>query len=321
MMATSKRPIVCTTSSRNYVSSLSGGALAKHISSQRTFTFQSVAPSLVAQQLQMLALTEGFYIAQSPDLIGLFEDDSRRRVSSSIHVLQAAVMSSTHQHEPKCDTSQGDFEEVFRQTSVTATEKGFEPSKLVNGKNAVKSRDTLSDLQLQPVENKRELMRQLSARCDGQISNFPLKETAGGELMLKSWRELKEEESRRDDCNSYYYSEGGEHHLVQSAVNEDILASNLFEMGSSSCQHHISQEHFANKNLHLDALPVLRQIARVEETRRLEQGKAKGRGSRSRFLHYFETQEVYLKAETLTEMVKSFQAINPSSPDEDNSTN
>ena len=69
------------------------------------------------------------------------------------------------------------------------------------------------------------------------------------------------------------------------------------------------------------ALTVLRQIARVEETRRLEQGKAKGRGSRSRFLHYFETQEVYLKAETLTEMVKSFQAINPSSPDEDNSTN
>ena len=25
----------------------------------------------------------------------------------------------------------------------------------------------------------------------------------GGELMLKSWRELKEEESRRDDCNGY----------------------------------------------------------------------------------------------------------------------
>ena len=69
--------------------------------------------------------------------------------------------------------------QVFRQTSVTATEKGFEPSKLVSGKNEVKSRDTLSDLQLQPVENKRELMRQLSARCDGQISNFPLKETAG----------------------------------------------------------------------------------------------------------------------------------------------
>ena len=69
--------------------------------------------------------------------------------------------------------------QVFRQTSVTATEKGFEPSKLVSGKKEVKSRDTLSDLQLQPVENKRELMRQLSARCDGQISNFPLKETAG----------------------------------------------------------------------------------------------------------------------------------------------
>ena len=82
------------------------------ISSQRTFTFQSVAPSLVAQQLQMLALAEGFYIAQSPDLVGLFEDDSRRRVSSSIHGLQAKVMSSIHQHEPKCDTSQGDFEEV-----------------------------------------------------------------------------------------------------------------------------------------------------------------------------------------------------------------
>ena len=32
MMSTSKRPIVCTTSSRNYVSSLSVGALAKHIS-------------------------------------------------------------------------------------------------------------------------------------------------------------------------------------------------------------------------------------------------------------------------------------------------
>ena len=69
--------------------------------------------------------------------------------------------------------------QVFRQTSVTATEKGFEPSKLVSGKKEVKSRDTLSDLKLQPVENKRELMRQLSARCDGQISNFPLKETAG----------------------------------------------------------------------------------------------------------------------------------------------
>ena len=71
--------------------------------------------------------------------------------------------------------------------------------------------------------------------------------------MLKSWREL-EEEKRRDDCNGYS-ALGGGHHLAQSAVKEDILASNLFEMGTSSCQQHISQEHFANKNLHLDALP------------------------------------------------------------------
>ena len=67
-------------------------------------------------------------------------------------------------------------------------------------------------------------------------------------LPLKSEQKRIELVTRRGEI-------GGEHHLVQSAVNEDILASNLFEMGSSSCQHHISQEHFANKNLHLDALP------------------------------------------------------------------
>ena len=67
-----------------------------------------------------------------------------------------------------------------QQTAVTATER--EPSKLVSCEEKVKptEEDILSGFQLlQPVENKRELMRQLSARYDGQISNFPLKETAG----------------------------------------------------------------------------------------------------------------------------------------------
>ena len=59
-----------------------------------------------------------------------------------------------------------------------------------------------------------------------------------------------------------------------------------------------------------DALPVIREMARLEEHRKASGlGYTKKRTSRSKFLHYFETQNLYnIRSETvLSALCNSFQ--------------
>ena len=149
-----------------------------------------------------------------------------------------------------------------------------------------KTQDDRSITEATTLAERQQLMREVSSRCDGQILNFPLKETdnISGHLTLKS-------------------AQDGPSH-AQSAVNQDIVASNLFDIGFHHQQTHASS---LGTRISLDALPFLREIARMEQRRQSEQGKAKGRGNRSRFMHYFDSQEVYLQPPTLVTMCKSFQ--------------
>ena len=60
-----------------------------------------------------------------------------------------------------------------------------------------------------------------------------------------------------------------------------------------------------------DALPVIREMARIEEHRKASGlGYSKKRTSRSKFLHYFETQNLYtLRSQTvLNTLCNSFQS-------------
>ena len=108
--------------------------------------------------------------------------------------------------------------------------------------------------------------------------------------------------------------------ICETAINKD------FERGFDdsyikqlhNAEREVLQSFFPDPNVNVsrhyvqDALPVIRGMARMEEHRKASGlGYSKKRHSRSKFLHYFETQNLYIVRfpTVLNTLCNSFQSV------------